>query len=174
MTTTARTPPHRRSGTYVSRLRQALPEPAREWIETESSGYRFAAPSAQIEHLRFAALRREARIAREAPDVETASELLDEAMGLWRGDPFREIEHLDWARPLIEQLHLDRLEVLEERWEVALAPGAPHSDHRRVGGFHRRTWLAGASGASVRVGFASKRSNGSGPAGDRQSSIDTR
>ena len=30
--------------TYLSRLRQSLPEEARRWIETESGGYRLVAP----------------------------------------------------------------------------------------------------------------------------------
>jgi DNA-binding SARP family transcriptional activator len=41
--------------TYLSLLRQMLPEAAREWIETEPSGYRLAAPADAVEHLRFAA-----------------------------------------------------------------------------------------------------------------------
>ncbi len=49
--------------------------------------------------------------------------LLDEALGLWRGDPFRELEDLDWTRADIEQLCLDRLEMQEEWWEAALALG---------------------------------------------------
>lgn len=109
--------------TYLSRLRNALPEEARWWIETESVGYRFAAPPSQIDHMRMKELRGRARVAREGLDPLTASTLLDEALALWRGDPFRELEDLDWARGEIEQLQLDRLELLEERWEVALAQG---------------------------------------------------
>ncbi len=108
--------------TYVSRLRTALPETAREWIETEASGYRLAAPEA-VEHHRFASLRAEARQARENDDPQRALRLLDQALDLWRGDPFRELEDLEWARVDIERLHLDRLEMLEERWESALALG---------------------------------------------------
>lgn len=109
--------------TYLSRLRNALPEEVRGWIETESAGYRFAAPPSQIDHMRFNELRGRARVAREGLDPLTASGFLDEALALWRGDPFRELEDLDWARGEIEQLQVDRLELLEERWEVALAQG---------------------------------------------------
>lgn len=109
--------------TYLSRLRQALPEAAREWIETEPSGYRLAAPADAVEHLHFAMLRAEATRARGHDDPLTAHTLLGEALQLWRGDPFRDLEDLDWARADIERLNLERLEMLEEQWEAALALG---------------------------------------------------
>ena len=109
--------------TYLSRLRQSLPDEAQGWIETEPGGYRFVAPPELIEHVRFARLRSEARDARDRGDPLVARQRLDEAVALWRGDPFRELEDLDWARADVEQLHLDRLEVLEERWEAELALG---------------------------------------------------
>ncbi|MDH3247398.1 MAG: protein kinase [Acidimicrobiia bacterium] len=109
--------------TYVSRLRASFPEEIRAWIETEASGYRLAAPEETVEHTRFALLRSRARAARDHDDPETAQRLLDEALGLWRGDPFRELEDLDWVRAEVERLNLDRLEALEERWEAALALG---------------------------------------------------
>jgi DNA-binding SARP family transcriptional activator/tRNA A-37 threonylcarbamoyl transferase component Bud32 len=123
--------------TYLSRLRQSFPEAARDWIETESGGYRFVAPPDAIEHLRFGRLRAEARDARDRGDPLRARQLLDEAMALWRGDPFRELEDLDWARADIEQLHVDRLDVLEERWEAELALG-------------RHTQITGELGSFVR------------------------
>ncbi|MEM9610111.1 MAG: protein kinase [Actinomycetota bacterium] len=109
--------------TYLSRLRQALPSAADDWIETVPTGYRLDAPVEAVEHRHFAALRAEARRAREVDDPLTAHTKLDEALALWRGAPFPELEALDWARADIEQLHLDRLEMLEERWEAALALG---------------------------------------------------
>ena len=109
--------------TYVSRLRSSLPESLRDWIETEPSGYRLAAPAEAIEHIRFADLRARARRARDVGDPQEAHRLLDEALAMWRGDPFRELEDLDWARSDIERLRLDRLEMLEERWESDLALG---------------------------------------------------
>jgi DNA-binding SARP family transcriptional activator len=107
--------------TYLSRLRQSLPEAVQPWIETEPGGYRFVAPPDAIEHLRFGRLRAAARDARDGGDPLAARRLLDEALILWRGEPFRELEDLDWARADVEQLNLDRLEMLEERWEAELA-----------------------------------------------------
>ena len=49
--------------------------------------------------------------------------MLTEALRLWRGEPFRELADLDLAQAEIERLRLDRLDMMEERWEAALALG---------------------------------------------------
>lgn len=109
--------------TYMSRLRRSLPDDAREWIETVPSGYRFAAPSDKVEHLSVTDLRNRALLAREHDDPQTALRLLDDALNLSQGTPFRELEDLDWMRAEVEHIELDRLEMQEERWEAALALG---------------------------------------------------
>ena len=109
--------------TYVSRLRSSLPEAARGWIETGPGGYRLSAPPETVEHQRFAMLRADATRARGHDDPLTAQKSLDEALDLWRGEPFRELEDVAWARGDIEHLVSDRLEAMEERWEVSLALG---------------------------------------------------
>ena len=109
--------------TFVSRLRRAFPEAAQDWVLTESGGYRFSAPVEAVEHRRFAMLRAKATRARGLGDPLTALQHLDEALAMWRGEPFRELEDLDWAQSDIEQLRLDRLEMMEERWEAVLALG---------------------------------------------------
>ena len=109
--------------TYVSRLRAALPEDAQAWIETDATGYRLNAPAEFIEQRRFAQLRDIATHARSVEDPATAVEALDEALAMWRGDPFSELEDLDWSKADVEQLRIDRLEMMEERWEAVLALG---------------------------------------------------
>ena len=109
--------------TYVSRLRSSFPESIRSWVVTEQAGYRLTAPDEALEHRAFVVLRARARRARESGDPTTAQRLLDRALDMWRGEPFRELEDLDWAQAEISRLRLDRLELLEERWEVALALG---------------------------------------------------
>ena len=116
--------------TYVSRLRAAFPSRAREWVVTEPEGYRLEAPVDAVEHLHFGRLRAQATQARERGDPQTAMQLLDEALGLWRGDPFRELHDLELAESEIERLRLDRLDMMEERWEAALALGR-HTQYDR-------------------------------------------
>lgn len=113
--------------TAISRLRMALPVSARSWISTEPAGYRWVGPPETIEHRWFEAHRARASILAEDGDAQTAFDLLTEALACWRGEPFRELEELDWAMPDIEQLRMDRLEVMEDRWELALALDR-HSD----------------------------------------------
>lgn len=115
--------PERAIRTYVSRLRLSLPEALQGWIETAGLGYRLVAPAESVEHRRFSILRADARRARDRDDPAAAHAVLDEALSMWRGDPFVELDDLDWARAEIERLQLDRLEMLEERWETALALG---------------------------------------------------
>lgn len=109
--------------TYVSRLRATFPNDVRDWIATEPEGYRLAAPPDAIEHLRFTRLRAAAAEAREHGDPQSAQALLSEALALWRGEPFRELADLEPAEAEIERLRLDRLDMMEERWEAALALG---------------------------------------------------
>ncbi len=109
--------------TSISRLRSSFPEEASGWLETVTGGYSLTAPPEAVEHKRFAMLRADATRARTNDDPLTAQNALDEALALWRGEPFRELEDLDWARGDIEHLQSDRLEVMEERWEVSLALG---------------------------------------------------
>ena len=68
-------------------------------------------------------LRADATRARGHDDPLTAQKSLDEALDLWRGESFRELEDVAWARGDIEHLVSDRLEAMEERWEVSLALG---------------------------------------------------
>lgn len=109
--------------TYVSRLRSSLPEDVRDWVATAPAGYRLEAPAEAVEHLRFRHLRAEAARATRDSDPQAALRALDEALGLWTGDPFRELEDVAVVRPEIEQLQVERLETLEERWRASLALG---------------------------------------------------
>ena len=102
--------------TYVSRLRTSLPAAARGWIETGPGGYSFSAPPESVEHQRFAMLRSDATRARGHDDPLAAQKALDEALDLWRGEPFRELEDLAWARGHIEHLASDRLEARRNPW----------------------------------------------------------
>ena len=85
-----------------------MPDQASAWIRTEPTGYRFVAPPESAEHLRFGALRAAAAQARARDDPLVAHELLEEALALWRGPPFVELEELEWARAEIQRLTQER------------------------------------------------------------------
>lgn len=104
--------------TALSRLRTAMPEAAREWIITEPPGYRWVGPTEAVDYLWAADARRHAK---QFEDPLQAYDLLTNVLDECRGEPFREIDDLIWARPHIEQITVDRFETMEDRWEVALA-----------------------------------------------------
>ena len=75
--------------TNVSRLRRVLDPPI--MIETGPSGYRLVCPDDNCDVARFEEL--VSRV-RQAP-VEQVPELAAEALGLWRGTPFGDLDHPD-------------------------------------------------------------------------------
>jgi hypothetical protein len=101
----------------------------------------------------------EAIRARDRDDLLVAHQLLDVALELWRGEPFRDLEDLDWARADIGRLHLERLEMLEERWEAALALGRHTQITGELGGLHRRTREPRQRGPSTCVGVVPQRAH---------------
>jgi predicted ATPase/DNA-binding SARP family transcriptional activator len=104
----------------VSRLRRQL-GPAGDWIETAPAGYRFAGPADRLDRARFEELLDRARDASGEPTV--ALDVLDEALGLWRGRAFDEFAD----RPAVagEALRLEdlRAEAAEQRAETLLELG---------------------------------------------------
>jgi DNA-binding SARP family transcriptional activator len=75
--------------TYISLLRRALGAAGDAGITLQAGGYRLAADAATIDMHRFGAL---VSRARAGADDAHAAALLQEALGLWRGEPFA---HLD-------------------------------------------------------------------------------
>ena len=112
----------------VSRLRKTL---GGEVIETADHGYRLRVHVDHVDHLRFERLVGRARELLTFGEPERAVYLLREALDLWRGEPFRELN--GWAPGLIElerlvELHRDAEELHVEallrsgRHDDALAP----------------------------------------------------
>ena len=66
---------------------------------------------------------REGRAALDAGDPARASELLGDALGLWRGPPLAEVSFVEFAQAEIRQLEELRLEALESRVEADLQLG---------------------------------------------------
>lgn len=113
-------PPERVRGslqTYISRLRRLLGD---DVVSTEASGYSLRVRREQVDVLRFRdALAR----AQHSDSTEVELTRLDEALALWRGEPFDEklSQWIDrFERPgLIEEY----LQALERRFELALERG---------------------------------------------------
>ena len=85
----------------VLRLRKALGEPV---VETRPGGYRLAAADDAVDAHRFEALIRVGRTAAISREQARAAAELDEALALWRGQPYAELAGLPpitgWA-PLV-------------------------------------------------------------------------
>lgn len=105
---------------YVSRLRKLLPEGV---LLTRPPGYLLSIGPDELDLLRFGSLVAEARHA----SVEHASELLREALELWRGPALAEFAGEPFARVEAGRLEGLRLAALEERIEADLALGK-HAD----------------------------------------------
>jgi DNA-binding SARP family transcriptional activator/pimeloyl-ACP methyl ester carboxylesterase/predicted ATPase/type II secretory pathway predicted ATPase ExeA len=108
---------------YVSRLRKALPE---RTIDTQGRGYALAVQADALDLDRFLRLRAEGRTALEAGRPDDASQLLHEALSLWRGPALAEFEEpfAQAESPRLEEL---RLSAVEDRIEADLALGR-HAD----------------------------------------------
>ena len=100
---------------YVSQLRKAL---GRDVIVTQPPGYLIQVRDGELDLERF---ERSVAGARSAPSAE-ASELLSEALALWRGPPLAELDAA-FARAAGVRLDEQRLAALEQRIDADLALG---------------------------------------------------
>ncbi|WP_233521485.1 AfsR/SARP family transcriptional regulator, partial [Streptomyces triticagri] len=105
----------------VGRLRRAVGHDA---VASADGGYRLAVPLDQVDAHRFERLAAEGARALADGDAEKAGDLLDEALGLWRGQALADLPDrtVDLAR--LEAL---RLTARRTRIEAALALGGAES-----------------------------------------------
>jgi DNA-binding SARP family transcriptional activator len=103
---------------HLSRLRRALRPEAK--IVARPPGYVLQLPDEMIDAGRFEELCKQAS---SSSNPKRAVELLEGALGCWRGSAFEEFAEHDWAR--LEAMRLDELRVLaqEELFEARLALG---------------------------------------------------
>jgi DNA-binding SARP family transcriptional activator/tetratricopeptide (TPR) repeat protein len=98
---------------YVVRLRYALGSMAAGRIVTRAPGYLCQAGADEVDVLRFEELRRRGRVAAREQAWAQTTELLSQALGLWRGVPLADVPS-DLLRsrelPRLEQLHLQAIE----------------------------------------------------------------
>lgn len=114
---------------YVSQLRRVLPVDGLDGrtIETRAPGYLLHVGPGELDLDRFEALFAEGRTALAGGDAEHASEILREALGLWRGAPLADFTFEDFAQREIGRLDERRMACVEERIEADLAMGR-HAD----------------------------------------------
>jgi DNA-binding SARP family transcriptional activator/tetratricopeptide (TPR) repeat protein len=106
----------------VSRLRRTLGV-AGAALETVASGYRLAVEPDAIDARRFETLIGSARAARLEGDGATARQMLDDALGLWRGPALADVAFESFAQGEIARLEELRLAAVEERIDARLSAG---------------------------------------------------
>ncbi|MEU4536997.1 BTAD domain-containing putative transcriptional regulator [Streptosporangium sp. NPDC023825] len=107
--------------TYVHRLRKEFGDEG--LIRHGSAGYSLAIESCQLDVLRFAELLDQARALREQGDAARARSLYHQALGLWRGTPFGDVEAGPILTDEVRRLEDHRLAAQEERIVLELALG---------------------------------------------------
>ncbi len=103
----------------VSRLRAVFRGAGGPEIVSEGTRYLLKVDARQVDLHRFTELTAQARDA----DDETAVELLDEALGLWRGEALSDVVSGEVAQRLRGGLHEARWTALEDRAEAQLRLG---------------------------------------------------
>jgi DNA-binding SARP family transcriptional activator len=109
---------------HVSHLRRALGDGL---LVTRGSGYVLEVGRGRLDRDRFEELLEQGRQALAAADAQGASQLLREALDLWRGPPLADFTFEPFAQGEIARLEERRLVALEERIDADLAL-ARHAD----------------------------------------------
>ena len=114
---------------YVSQLRRSLAakhgddDSAGGAVLTRPSGYVLRLDAGQLDADRFRAMLDEGRTALGQGDADAASEILRDALALWRGPPLADFAYERFAQEEIARLDELRLIGIEERVEADLALG---------------------------------------------------
>ncbi len=111
---------------HVSQLRKALGRRAVDEdlrLLNHESGYVLQIAEDELDLNRFVALADQGREAVATKQHECAVQVLDAALGLWRGMPFGEFIEQPWAVLEVKRLEELRLRVLEDRTEAMMALG---------------------------------------------------
>lgn len=103
---------------YLSRLRRILCAVADVRVERRAGGYVVAVEREAVDVHRFRALVARARVS----DGDEALALLEQALGLWRGEPFAGLDS-PWLREVRDLLELERSAVELDRIDLALHRG---------------------------------------------------
>lgn len=114
---------------HIWRLRTLLEpdRPARRAssiLVNESGGYRLVGAGHSIDSLHFDEIGRDVRELLAAGDAASAIIRADDALALWRGQPYGVFAEQDWARPAVARLDEIRSQVSERRIEALIACGS--------------------------------------------------
>lgn len=110
----------------VVRLRKALEpldRPGEPRLRTVRGGYLLSVEPGELDAKRFADSVRDGRRALEVGDPARASEVLTEALAMWRGPPMAEVIFDDFAQAEVRRLEELRLVALESRIDADVALG---------------------------------------------------
>jgi DNA-binding SARP family transcriptional activator/energy-coupling factor transporter ATP-binding protein EcfA2 len=105
---------------YLSQMRKLLRDSSGVTLETRPSGYALDVPAHSLDAARFERLC--ARAATET-DATKRLTLVDEALGLWRGEPLGEFAGSTWADVEATRLEALRLQALQQRIDARLELG---------------------------------------------------
>ncbi|WP_454860189.1 AfsR/SARP family transcriptional regulator [Promicromonospora soli] len=108
---------------YVSRLRSVLSDEGGPLLERRSGGYVLEADESTVDLQCFRALVAQARRA----DGDRAGALWQEAMSLWQGAPFADLDS-DWLRSVAVRLEAERLAATLDHNDLLLRCG----EHARL------------------------------------------
>ena len=106
--------------THVSQLRRVLGDGL---IRTSPHGYRLDLAGHSLDVLTFGELVEQAQVAQHAAAWSDAADAARQALALWRGRPYQELEADPFAAPEIARLDEMRAFLLEARGEALLALG---------------------------------------------------
>ena len=107
---------------YVSRLRRFVELDAGATLVNRAPGYVLEVPDAAVDAGRFEAGLADARDLLD-PDPARALDLIDAALGEWRGDAFAEFAETEWIRPEAVRLEELRWVAVELRIDAQLRVG---------------------------------------------------
>ncbi|WP_155370516.1 AfsR/SARP family transcriptional regulator [Catellatospora vulcania] len=106
---------------YVHRLRTALGDPAR--VSHGPGGYLIAATADELDSLAFADLLGQARAARRAGDDSAAADLFEQALRLWRAEPYADLPPDALLADEVQRLSEEHLRAREESLGLRLDLG---------------------------------------------------
>src|SRR5215470_17259091 len=105
---------------HISRLRKVL---GSERILSRAGSYSLNIPPGALDAARFGQLAADGRAALQRQDAATASRVLCQALGLWRGRPLAEFADTGFAAGMIARLEEARLTATEDQIEAELMLG---------------------------------------------------